>query len=211
MFFKRTLPVLIAFAIGLLMLVQYFIPHQWFENLLGEINRWLMIVAAFALVIGLASLLHMHVTKVRRRVAGWGYSVITLVALVVYTVIGFACAGDYSPSTAFGWGFNYLYLPLGATMFSLLAFFIASAAYRAFRARTLEAGILLVVAVIVMLERIPLGQMISKAIPALAQWIMLYPNMAAKRAIFIGVALGVVSTSLRIISGIERSYLGGGD
>lgn len=210
-FWKRTLPLVIAFCFGALMLVLYFIPHRASSTIEDQMSRWGQIISAFALVVGLASLLNMHITKIRRRVAGWGYSAVTITALVVYTVLGFVSAGSARADTPFGWGYNYVYVPLMATMFSLLAFFIASAAYRAFRARSIEATILLVVAVIVMLERVPIGAYISNAIPQTAQFIMQIPNMAARRAIFIGIALGIVATSLRIILGIERAYLGGGD
>ena len=106
------------------------------------------------------------------------------------------------------WLYQYIQVPAGATMFSLLAFFIASAAYRTFRARSVEAAILLVAAVIVMLGRVPIGVFISDQIPLFAQWLMDTPNMAARRGILIGVSLGAVATALRIIFGIERSYLG---
>ena len=210
-FWKRTLPLAIAFCFGILMLVIYFVPHQISRTIEDQMSRWGQIISAFALVVGLASLLNMHITRIRRRVAGWGYSVVTITALVVYTVLGFVSEGSAKSDTPFGWGYNWVYVPLMSTMFSVLAFFIASAAYRAFRARSIEASILLVVAVVVMLERVPLGAYITDAIPQTAQFIMQIPNMAARRAIFIGIALGVVATSLRIILGIERAYLGGGD
>jgi hypothetical protein len=107
--------------------------------------------------------------------------------------------------------FDNVQVPADATMFSILAFFIASAAYRTFRARTPEAAILLVSAIIVMLGRVPIGVLISDWIPWFSQWLMAVPNLAAKRGILLGVSLGAIATSLRIIFGIERSYLGGGE
>jgi len=102
-------------------------------------------------------------------------------------------------------------VPMGATMFSLLAFFVASAAFRAFRASNWRATLLLASAFIVMLGRVPIGGMIWKQIPVISEWMMQVPNMAGQRAVMIGAALGVVATSLRMIFGIERSYLGGAD
>jgi hypothetical protein len=98
-------------------------------------------------------------------------------------------------------------VPLQSTMFALLAFFIASAAYRAFRARTLEATLLLIAAIIVMLGRVPLGEALWDKLPLISDWIMDVPQTAAKRGIFIGTYLGAVAMSIRIILGIERTYL----
>jgi hypothetical protein len=102
-------------------------------------------------------------------------------------------------------------------MFAMLAFFVASASYRAFRARNAQATVLLLAAFVVMLGRTPFGDWISKVvflpdgwgISNLSNIIMNYFNVAGQRAIMIGIALGTVSTSLRIILGIERTYLGG--
>jgi hypothetical protein len=103
--------------------------------------------------------------------------------------------------------FDNIMIPIQATMFSLLAFYIASAAYRAFRARTLLSSILLVAALIIMIRFVPLGP-ISDGVSALSGWILKVPNMAAKRAIFIGVGLGMVATAVKVLLGVERGYMG---
>jgi hypothetical protein len=120
------------------------------------------------------------------------------------------------PGTGFDWMYQWVYSALSATMFALLAFFVASASYRAFRARNLEATLLLVAAFFVMLGRVPVGDLLTDWIlptgytmSSWADWIMSVPNTAGQRAIMIGIALGLVSTSLRIILGLERTYLGG--
>ena len=102
-------------------------------------------------------------------------------------------------------------------MFALLAFFVASASYRAFRARNFEATLLLLAAFFVMIGRVPIGDAVAGFLhlpdaimpSTIATWIMNVINTAGQRAIMIGIALGIVSTSLRVILGIERAHLGG--
>jgi hypothetical protein len=114
-------------------------------------------------------------------------------------------------STMFRHFFDYVMMPILATMFALLAFFIASAAYRAFRARNLLATLLLIAALIVMLRFFPyfpfdIGTYVAKT----SNWLMNVPNLAAQRAIVIGIGLGIVATAMKVILGIERGYMGKG-
>ncbi len=113
-------------------------------------------------------------------------------------------------STMFVAFFDHILIPIFATMFSLLAFFIASAAYRAFRARNVMATLLLLAALIVMLRFNPYLGPLSDYMPKVSNWLMNVPNLAAQRAIIIGVGLGIVATALKVILGIERGYMGKG-
>ncbi|MBN1550614.1 hypothetical protein JW979_04055 [bacterium] len=102
-------------------------------------------------------------------------------------------------------------VPCGSTMFAMLAFYMCSAAYRAFRMRNLHSGLLLVSAFLVMLGQIPIVTAFIPGVHEIRQWILDVPNMASKRGIMIGVGLGMAATSFKIIFGIERAWLGGGD
>ena len=146
---------------------------------------------------------------------GW-----TILSFLLITILGLFFSngrGFQEPGTRFDWLYINIYTPLMATMFAMLAFFVASASYRAFRARNAQATVLLLAAFIVMLGRTPFGDWLSKLLFLPSGWgianlsniIMNYFNVAGQRAIMIGIALGTVSTSLRIILGIERTYLGG--
>ena len=205
---KRQVPLVLCFLFGVGIILTRFSPHPISQSFYEEVNTWALIIFPFAFVLATVTLVRSHVTRIRRRTKHWQYSIIVFVGLITMVVIGV----PYGPQHPFfEWLFNNLQVPMEATMFSLLAFFIASAAYRAFRARSFEATLLLVTAIIVMLGNVPVGDLIWSETSSMKQWILNNPNLSARRGIILGVSLGVISQSIRIILGIERSYLGGGD
>jgi hypothetical protein len=213
-FWKRTFPLAITFVLGVLGALQYYVPYQLSEDFLTGMAEWGRIIGGFAMILGVASLCHVHWGKVRRRAAGWGYSLVTFAAMLVTVAAGLWAGGPRGPLVEVGTGFFWIYtnvmVALQGTMFSILAFFVASAAYRAFRARTPEATLLLAAAVIVMLGRVPLGELIWPALGPFSEWILNVLNASARRAILIGISVGAIAMSVKIIFGIERGYLGGG-
>jgi hypothetical protein len=200
------------------MAVQFFVPHQHSQSLYSEAVNWLRVIGVFGFVLGLGTLLSIHTRRIARGGNNAFYSGI-LIAGLVGTVI--AWLSDMREERFFNWIYDNIQVPLDSTMFSLLAFFIVSAAYRAFRARTLEATLLLVAAVLVMIGNIPIGNdvwewfrgkmgFMPEGLPVkVKDWILFNPNMASRRAIYLGVGLGGVAQSLKIILGIERSHFGG--
>jgi hypothetical protein len=199
-------PLLVTFAVGAALIALFFIPNHAAQSVNAEILEWATIVYAFALILGSISLWNSHARKIRLKADGWLYSIVTLVTLVVMTALGVwkGIAGD-SPV---GHIYDTVNSPLASTMFALLAFFIASAAFRAFRARNVEATLLLLTAILMMIGRVSIGEWLWRGFPPLTEWFLDVPNLAAKRAVALGVGLGAISTALKIILGIERSYLG---
>ncbi len=216
---KRRFPLTLVLIFGILGIIPYFVPHVGYQNFDDALrNDFIRILSAFAIILGLVSLMRVHHDKIKRKRENWQYSYVLIIGFVVSGVIGLlgGIEGElFLPTRIAGFPFDIqtLYLniivPLGATMFALLAFFMASASYRAFRARSLESSLLLSAAFIIMIGLLPLANSISEHLPSFAQWIMDIPNVAAKRGITFGIALGGIATSLKIILGIERSWLGG--
>ncbi len=228
---KRTVPLLLTAIGGFVLIVAYFIPRtqSW-----GEVAAiWFDVLAAIAFILGGGNLLRIHLQKVSDRSKGWGYSAITLVAFIVTLYAGIAkwgvnpneqfpdraWSGDYAEEgSVFWWTYEYGFKPLTSTMFAMLAFYVASAAFRAFRAKNLEAILLLGTAFIILVGRTAAGPMLTGWLPEslsglrtenLTVTIMQVFNTAGNRAIMIGIALGIASTSLKVLLGVDRSYLGG--
>lgn len=231
---KRFIPLMITFFVGLIVISSEFIPHRPFGSINEGLESWFMIISGFAIILGQMNLIRVNSTKVAYRTENWQFYLAGLIAfaLMVFSGIfwgtqdaaGLFGNGDGIITTIgvkpFEYLFNNLYQHLSSTMFALLAFFIASAAYRAFIIRSFESTLLMIAALLVMLGRTSIGTSLTAWLPPelkfmhlpnIADFVMNYPTNAAQRAIMISAALGIVGSSLRILLGIERSYLGGGD
>lgn len=204
---RLAIPLTITFVAGMIMILQFFVPAT--QSLGESLQEWYMIVASFAIFLGAMNLITVHVHKIRFKAKNWKYSPVTIAGFAAMVITGLFMGIE--AGRPFDFMFTTMMVPMGATMFSLLAFFVASAAFRAFRASNWRATLLLASAFIVMLGRVPIGSMIWNKIPLVSEWIMQVPNLAGQRAVMIGAAMGMVATSLRMIFGIERSYLGGTD
>lgn len=153
-----------------------------------------------------------------RREKEWRQTVGKL--FVAAHTVKYSWSGEYRETgSPFWWMYEYAFKPLTATMFAMLAFYVASAAFRAFRAKNLEAILLLGTAFIILLGRTFAGVMLTDWIPEnsavsglrieqMTVYIMTVFNTAGNRAIMIGIALGIASTSLKVLLGVDRSYLG---
>ncbi|MDC1037735.1 hypothetical protein OAR31_01550 [Candidatus Marinimicrobia bacterium] len=177
MLWKRQIPIFIVAVIGSITLFGWFIDEPNIKSFVDDdATQWYDILASFAIFLGGFNLLKMQLLKVFRKQSGWQYSLFAIGGFILAIVAGFFYIGDpnvawgthvTAKGTLFKWIFTYMFAPMQATMFALLAFFVASASYRAFRIRNFEATLLLVSGIIIMIGRVPLGSNLSS-------WFILY-------------------------------------
>ena len=202
---KKELPLVVAFLTSFIVVVAYFFNIPSVITTSNNLVGWGVLVSAFALGLAAVNLVRVHLTKIRKQGKGWQFSILLLVAM--FTVI-FAGLTQGTNSQLYKYVFVTPRSALGASIYSLIGFYVASASYRAFVAKNVDATILLISAVIVLVGKTPYATVVWSGFPRFVDWIMNVPNMAAQRGIIIGIAVGAVALSLRIMVGLERSSLG---
>ena len=204
---SQGLMIAITFIFAMIILFDAFFAIGFIETVSTEVQTWGTIIASAALALAAVNLIRIHTRRILLRRGEWINSLILLLILVTQTLIGLI---NKTTGDVYKFGFDNVMTPLGATMYALLSFWIASAAYRAFTARSIDSAILLVAATIVMLGNAPIGESIWMGFKDIKTWIMDVPNMAANRGIMIGAGIGAIALGIRILMGIERGHLGGG-
>jgi len=205
---------IIIFGLGFFYAIVYYVAVPGVIDLQAISDQLLAYITAVltaAFAIGVINLTRVHWINIKRKRATWRYSVILLLSLytmLVFSLIASPFALDPNavviPASVIQfstpiWEFLYyrILVNINSSIFSLLAFFIASAAYRAFKARSLESTILLVAGLLVVLGQAPIADLIWPGFSIIRDWIMAFPNTAGQRGIIIGAALGIIVFSVR--------------
>ncbi|MEI6046939.1 MAG: hypothetical protein WCS37_21530 [Chloroflexota bacterium] len=194
----------IIYLSGALVLLDFF-TKGLVDNAAALLSLWVTFITGFALLLGLTNIMRVHLKRISQGGSDRIYSVALISSAVV--VIGAGLFGRVTgrQDDVTNWLFQYIYQPLSATFFSLLAFLMMIAAIRVLRIGTVESTLLLVGAVIVLLGQATISPLNNFA--ALSQWFQDYPVQGAIRGIVIGSALGAIATSLRYLLGVDNQYL----
>jgi hypothetical protein len=201
------LPTAVAIAVGLFVLISVFVSNPLLDSMGAYFIDTAIIIAAFALFLGLFNVLRVHTHKIRERQPGSLYSFVLIVALLIILLAGVISrpgepAGPSQPAVQ--WIFDNIQAPIQASLSALLAFFTITAAYRLLRVRNAESAVMLITALLVLAGQVTVG--LIPILPDLKDWILAVPAMAGVRGILLGVALGTLLTSIRLLLGVERPY-----
>jgi hypothetical protein len=209
--FKGLISTAVAILCGLVVLAGYFIHMDILVGASNALVNWAILLAAFAVLLGIMNLLIVHAGKIIHNQKGAFYSLILIFAMLVTLAIGLLT--PYLPlvSPAFDLAFRAIQLPVEASLMAMLAVTLTYASIRLLRRRLSAFSVIFIVtALLVLLGTAPLPflgdtPLISDTLrPYLAQ------VMAASgaRGILIGVALGALTTGLRVLMGADRPYGG---
>lgn len=205
---KRELPMLILVVCGLFMLLSFYFKVPALSAVETNLYSWSINTGAFAGLVGIVSLTGLHWKHVVRKDSNSFYSAVLL--LVMWSVLLYGLVATHQ-APFYRKLYSALYEPVGSTTLALLAYYITSAALRAFVAKSSESAIMLVAGIVVMLGQVPIGAVIWEKIPVISEWVMSVPSTAGARGLLIASSIGGISMGLRVILGMERRQFGLGE
>lgn len=214
----------------------------WLEDAKPIVSVFAQVITAFLLGLGVYSLLRIHLGRLFKKQKDWEFSLVLLVCIALMATFGYAdwrartfLEGKEGLTDPANWGFiqyardfffDGMLQELDAAMFSIIAFFILSAAYRAFRIRSVEATILLSAALIVMLSLMgavayvwgelmltlgggnPDSFVTNFGLREISMWLQNYVQTPSLRAIDFGIGVGALAMGLRLWLSLERGGIG---
>ena len=202
---KRTIPIIITFILGILVVTDFYVVSPALRNLNTVISNMAVVVTAFAFLLAGVSLTISHGTNIMKRGKNWVFSIFLLIMLWVMVGVGLTSGTD---SATYTWIWDVFYTRIYQIFYGMWVFFYTSAIYRAFRFRSLEASAIIISGILMLLGNAAIGGAIWSGFPAISTWIMGIPTASALRGIVISAALGYIATAIRTMIGYERGYLG---
>ena len=201
----RYLTAAIAIASGLIVLLGYLYPLDALVQARGMLTNWAVIVAAMAVLVGVGNLAFVHLDKIRNREKNSIYGIVLVVALLVTFVAGLWLGPNHQVLQI---AMDAIIVPVEASLMAILAVTLVYASIRLLRRRTDVMTVIFLVVALLFLFAVmptPIGPVPGDFL--VLQFLRLFSDGGA-RGLLLGIALGALLTSLRVLFGIDRPYGG---
>jgi hypothetical protein len=202
----RVLTAIIAIAVGVLVLLGYFLPQAAVLQIV--LLDWAIILAGTAALIGIINLFSVHADKIRRGEKDGIYSVMLITGLFATFIFGVVLKPQNPVMQSIV--LNGIIIPVEATLMGLLAVSLLYAAVRLLRRRAdLMSIVFIVTAALIFLgsATLPFGDVPIFG-TLIRPWVSQIWALGGARGILIGVALGTLTTGLRVLFAMDRPYGG---
>ena len=194
----------IAIGVGIVVLLGYFLQIDLLINVRIVFLEWATILIGVALLIGVVNLFIVHWQKAASDHPN-RYNSIALLTGLILTLLIVGFFGPTDPVSV--WIFNYIQIPIEASLIALLSIVLVYAGVRLLRRKPNLLTIVFIATAVVIL--IMSGPLFGIDIPGLAElriWIGKVPAVAGARGILLGISLGILAAGLRILMGADRPY-----
>ena len=202
---RKWIPLVIGSATGVLALGGYLFPSSVFAVYRDRLVEWAVIVAAFALILGVFNVLQVHAGRIARAGDDWGYSLALIVAAALAWIPALFLGPAHNVTQAM---LAYVISPLGGSLAAVLVFTLTLAGARLMVHRRSPASVLFIlVATVSLLGTTPLLGV--EWLADVRSWLIRVPALAGFRGLLLGVAIGTLITGLRVLIGSERPQSSG--
>lgn len=209
---KAPLSTAVAIVVGIIVLAGYFIPSM--DNIRLILLRTGLVLAAVALLVGIVNLASVHIKKMGKESENSGYSLILLISLLVTLVIGII---DMVQTYLIGrpnfqitnWVFTNIQLPIETSLLAVTTISLIYAAAGILRKRMdLFSISFFFVVLLVLLGSFSIPPATTPFLQMIREWILKVPALGGARGLLLGIALGTITTGIRILLGTDRPYGG---
>ena len=208
---KREIPKIIVMVFGILMLLGSYTTIPIFDTIKSELTSWTMTIAAVSVWLGAIYATYANYQLYQRNKKEGTVHLIYFIVPFIFFGLQFGSGILYGIESAqYRWYFTNIYQNIGATVYAVMFFTLASSAYRTFIASSWDATALLVGGVIYTLRQIPIFQAWLPGIVGAGEWVMLVPNVGGGRGAVIAAALGALALGVRTLMGHETTVTEGG-
>jgi len=209
---KTPISAAVAIGVGVVVLAGYFIPS--ITSVRFILLRIGLVLAAVALLVGIINLLTVHIKKMGAESENSGYSLILVISLITTLIVGII---DMVQTYMAGrpnflmtnWVFTYIQLPIETTLLAVTTVSLTYAAASILRKRMdLFSLTFFLVILLVLLGSFSIPPATLPFLQVIRDWILRVPALGGARGLLLGIALGTITTGIRILMGTDRPYGG---
>lgn len=208
MFIKRTLPLAVAISFGIITLMALVIPIPPLANI---ITSWVGLLTAIALLLGILNLLAVHFNRFfRQRNIYSGVLVLSMV--FVFVIAAADSLTGSGQNTGIHTVFTWIQTPLEASLSALMAVFLLTTGFQLIKRQPTRWSWLFLVSALVtlLIGTMTFSGLLPTGLKSILEQVRFWLNdvilLSGMRGLLIGIALGTIVLSIRILVGTERPY-----
>lgn len=204
---QRTFPLTILSVLTLFLLASWFTVDPTVSKGASILKAWLGILFNVSFLFGIVVLLRLHTVRLYQRKPGlWAYSVLTLGSFIVTIALGFGLGTSKNP--AWDYVIDIFFTFPSTVFYGMVAFYVVTSCYRAFRMRNLDAATLLICAIFGLSTSSTIMETYLPFSVLFGNWLINVPTLAGNRVLAITLGLGAVALGVRAILWQQKTFAG---